>query len=191
MIDLKRIRKGQRLTQVKFAKLLSSSQNNICQYEKFKKQIPQEIYDKCVELFGKEIVNNHKNNSEDYFIEINRSPQIDKGDKLTKIRKEILKFNLDLPLLKEADFAILNTDDCMHPRVLSNDYILLRKMKNEIPIFGNIYFINTHDLRSLRYVKKGTADDNFLLIAENSHYEDLIINKNEIIEMFLMVGRIG
>ena len=189
MIDLKKIRKELGLTQDKLAKSLSSTQNNICQFETFKKQIPLEIYNKCIELFGEDIVKRNLIQVENYFNELPKNPK--NANKIQELRKEIKKFNLEMPLLKEADFAILNTDDCMHPRVLSNDYILLKSMNNETPIFGNIYFIKTNDLNSLRYVKKGNTDDNYLLVAENKHYEDLIINKADIINMFLMVGRMG
>ena len=146
MIDLKQLRKDQKITQVKLGELLSCTQNFICQYEVFRRPIPQDVYNKCVELFGKETVRKYIIKDKNNVIEIIGYPKKNREiNRINELRKEIVKLNLNVPILKDADFAILNTDDCMQPRVMSNDYILLKKMNNELPIFGNIYFIRTDD----------------------------------------------
>ncbi len=192
MIDIKGLRKEKGLKQSELAELLGVKHNYVTHFETGSRTLPKHLYTKFIEIFGietlaKYITEDLKNKTIPFY-DVESTFHL-KDFKLLLNDKP--KFKLTIPLMNEADIAIMNQDNCMNPRVNMNDIILLKFPISKQPVYGNIYFVITDTFKSLRYIKKGVKIDTFLLTAENSHYDDLNIDSNELINLYLYIGRVG
>ena len=192
MIDFKKLRLDENLKQNELAEMLSIKASYLTFFETGRRGVPKSVYTKLMEIFGieklaKYITDDLKNKVVPFY---KKESTLFIND-FTFLLEGRPVYKINIPLMNDCDVAIESNDDCMHPYITSSDIILLKFMSTKQPIFGNVYFIITSHLKSLRYVKKGVGIETLLLVAENKHYEDIAIHKNDIQFIYQFAGRIG
>lgn len=81
--------------------------------------------------------------------------------------------------------------DSMEPLISKGAKIFAKKIEewNEYLELGQVYSVGMNDgRRFLKYIKKGSTVDRFLLVSENNHYDDFEIPKNKIRSVWLIDG---
>lgn len=123
------------------------------------------------------------NPKEDEFEGCNKIPVYHKT-----LNKPITYFNI--PILKDASFAISQSDKSMSPLIPDGSIIMLKEHRVDTIIYGNPYYIKTEMFSLARILRKcDTSDDKVILeAANNNHYDSITIDKKNIIELHSIRG---
>ena len=66
-------------------------------------------------------------------------------------------------------------------------YISIRHVSYEAPIiWGQIYVVILEDYRMVKYVRRHDNPEKVILHSENPNFDDVIIDRNKIIDMFIV-----
>ena len=97
-----------------------------------------------------------------------------------------------IPEFEDCDNAFPLYGDSMYPKYQSGQVILCKEFKEwrDFVPFGEVFLVITDSLRMVKYVKKASTDEHYLLASENSHFESFEVPKNRIRRMFLVKGAI-
>lgn len=101
-------------------------------------------------------------------------------------------FSLLIPIF-DADKAKKMTDRAMEPIIPAFAITVLKKTDNESIIYGKIYHIQTDKFTVVRIIRKNKLSDNELILeaANKEYYDDIIIPKDEIINIYSVCGVIS
>lgn len=79
------------------------------------------------------------------------------------------------------------TGDSMTPRIRNGAYVSIRPIELSAPImFGQIYVVILEDYRMVKYVRRHEDPSKLILHSENPNFDDIVIDKNSIIGLFLV-----
>ena len=125
MLNIKNLRADKKLKQHELALMLDFDKGYLSHIETGKREMSKELFNKFIEVFGLETVNRYL--VEEF--ETRTVPFYDKESVImlrdfSLLRNEKPKYNIDVPLVCDAEFAIVNFDDSMAPYALANDIIL-------------------------------------------------------------------
>lgn len=88
--------------------------------------------------------------------------------------------NPELPIVKVSG-------NSMSPRINNGAYISIRHVDTDAPIFwGQIYVVMLEDYRMVKYVRRHEDPAKVILHSENPNYDDVIIDRDKIVGMFLV-----
>ncbi len=88
--------------------------------------------------------------------------------------------NPELPLVKVSG-------NSMTPRINNGAYISIRHVSYEAPIlWGQIYVVILEDYRMVKYVRRHDDPAKVILHSENPNFDDVIVDRSKIIDMFLV-----
>lgn len=138
-------------------------------YAKYTKAVEVEV----VEAFPvvTEAVNADPNTSIEKVIE-------EDGEELEHINPNHLLRNL------KVDAAELVKSTSMLPTYQPNDWVFVKLIKDKLKITdGNIYYINCRNRPTMIRLVKFEGADKLRLIAQNSRYGDIVINRKDIIDI--------
>ena len=94
---------------------------------------------------------------------------------------------LDLPYLNPEYPVVRVSGDSMSPRIPSGSLISIRQVSPEMIMWGAIYLVELEDYRLVKYVRRNTADpDKIVLHSENPAFEDMDIQRDSIVKLFLV-----
>lgn len=106
-----------------------------------------------------------------------------------------------IPLIDTAFDTLWNANlkmkvngDAMYPQFSSGDMIFCKKITDySIIMYGETYFVITDSKRRvLRSVHPHETDESKLILeAENKNYDDLEIDRNEILELYHVKARLS
>ena len=90
---------------------------------------------------------------------------------------------------RDCDVAIHVYGDSMYPTYMPGDVVLLKEITNhELLNYGHVYVVVTEESRLMKYLRRAD-DNNFLrLCSENKHYEDILLEKKDIIKLYQVQG---
>jgi transcriptional regulator with XRE-family HTH domain len=191
MIDIKNFRLDRKLKQSELADMLNFNSSYLSHIENGRREMPKDLYNKFIDTFGLEVTSQYL--KEDAVVK--KIPFFDK-DSIAKLRTfnnlidNIPKYELEVPSLGDVDFAIPNFDNAMADKINENDIIALKRIHLNDILYGYTYLIVTDIFKTLRYIKKTDNPESLLLVAENKQYDDTIIHKDTINDIFILKGRI-
>lgn len=88
--------------------------------------------------------------------------------------------NPELPVVKVSG-------NSMSPRINNGAYISIRQIDKDDAIFwGQIYVIMLEDYRMVKYVRRHEDPSKLILHSENPNYDDIIIDRDKVVGMFLV-----
>ena len=98
---------------------------------------------------------------------------------------------ISIPNVK-ADAFINVFGDSMYPKYCSGEIIGRKEIEKDMVMFGHAYVIQMSDGEAyLKYIKKGTTDDKWLLVSENEHYEPREFHLKYIDKVFIIKATIS
>lgn len=192
MIDLKRFRKDNKLTQQDIADLFGCLTSNISMMEK-SGRITDIQLSTLHSTYGKELVDQYIN---EYSIKpINKIPYYDIDfmagtSEIFNDGKETPSHYIDIKPFDDCNFALPIFGDSMFPIYQNGDIVMCREVidKSIIPL-GEAYLIVTPEHRLLKYLKKGPAKGVLLAVSENSEqYDPFEIPIDHIKRLYIVKG---
>lgn len=103
---------------------------------------------------------------------------------------ELPHSKIQIPFIHGVDLAMPVYGDSMYPKIKNGDVVLLKEVHDKsVIMFGEIYLVITEDYRTLKYVRKGEAKEEVLLVSENDRYDPVSMPLNNILHLFLYKGK--
>lgn len=106
---------------------------------------------------------------------------------------ELIAYYIDAPLFNDCFAAVKVIGATMSPAFNPGDLVVLKRIKNfdTVP-FGEPFIILTDEQRLLRYIRLNEKDPSktFLLRAESSDADDMIVKKSDIKHLFQVKGKL-
>ena len=192
--QLRETRKKQKITQEELAQKLGVTRQTIVGYEKGE-VIPETKIKLILSVLG--LGTEHSTPAEisrqpkgiAYYSDIDVTAGAD--DLFTDGSHTASRF-IYIPEFEDCDNAFPLYGDSMYPKYQSGQVILCKEFKEwrDFVPFGEVFLVITDSLRMVKYVKKASSDEHYLLASENSHFESFEVPKNRIRRMFLVKGAI-
>lgn len=159
------------------------------------KLLPRHIL-KLQEFYGTEVVDRYAKYAKTVEVEVVEAfPVVTEAvnaDPNTSIEKVIEEDGAELEhinpnhLLRnlKVDAAELVKSTSMLPTYQPNDWVFVKLIKDKLKITdGNIYYINCRNRPTMIRLVKFEGADKLRLIAQNSRYGDIVINREDIIDI--------
>lgn len=106
--------------------------------------------------------------------------------------QEIPLYYIDMPALKGCDFALPAWGDSMYPKIKNGQIIAVKQLKDKSQIqWGEIYLVITDEIRAVKYLRKHKDESLVILASENRSYDDMIIERDKILNLFIVKGQIN
>ncbi|MCD7963600.1 MAG: S24/S26 family peptidase [Rikenellaceae bacterium] len=87
-------------------------------------------------------------------------------------------------IVRNSEFAIINFDEAMNPKIPIGSYVLVRKHTGPV-VYGNVYVIVTAHFSLMRIVRMGNYEGQLKLTPSHPQsYDDIIIDVNEIRKIY-------
>lgn len=94
---------------------------------------------------------------------------------------------LNIPGINPKLPVVRVTGDSMTPRIRNGAYVSIRPIELGAPImWGQIYVVILEDYRMVKYVRRHEDPSKIVLHSENPNFDDIVINKDDIIGLFLV-----
>lgn len=88
--------------------------------------------------------------------------------------------NPELPIVKVSGSSMV-------PRINNGGYISIRQISSDDPIlWGQIYVVMLEDYRMVKYVRRHEDPRKMILHSENPDFDDIVINRDKVVGMFLV-----
>lgn len=186
MIDLKRFRKDNGISQAELQRILNCKQPYISALENGDRPINDEVFIKLNSHYGERI--------QPYILPANiANKYLKKAHTLEQKRTTIPYYDIDfmagtaevfseperpdyyidIPPFNNCDLALPIFGDSMYPIYQNGDIVMCREIKDKsiIPL-GEAFLIVTKEHRMLKYLKRGPSPDTLLAVSENSEQYD-------------------
>ena len=188
-----KLRKEKNLTQTELAKLLKLTKQTIIKYEAEKTPIPIEVLTKISLYFNfpieaffsdkyKEKIKNETNLKSIPIIPIVYS---DMTDNLDNIPFVIDWYEFPISLAKNADYATIQDNDSMEPKIYEDDLILIERMDKLEN--GNIGLFKLNEKVICKRFYKNLITGEILLKSDNLTVDPIKITKKD---SFKIIGKI-
>lgn len=107
--------------------------------------------------------------------------------------KEIPIYYIEMPALKDCDFALPAWGDSMYPKIKNGQIIAVKEIKDKSQIlWGEIYLVITDEIRAVKYLRRHKDESKVILASENhDHFDDVVIDKKKILNLFIVKGQIN
>jgi len=99
--------------------------------------------------------------------------------------------DVNIPGFSDCDIAINVWGNSMEPVLKSGNIIICKEWRQDYIDFGNIYLIVTKDNRMIKYLRKSPNENKVICASENKSYDPLEIDKDEILELYIVKGYIS
>ncbi len=197
---IKRLRKEQKLSQVKFADLLGITQSVVSLMESGHSNVSVEVLRKLSEQFGVSIdwlVYGKEN-----YVRLSRDnafiPLINVEAKAGYIENHIDDEFMEklylyrIPGFEKGDHRIFEVEgDSMVPTIIPRDWIVCRSMGLEKLIEGSLCVIVTHNDIVVKRVYKDRDDASVVILkSDNSDYNDMSIRIQDIAQIWAVQAKI-
>lgn len=97
-----------------------------------------------------------------------------------------------VPGFSDCEIAVNVWGDSMEPILHSGEIVLMKEWKERFIEFGQIYMIvTTGSHRMIKYVRPGKKPETISCESENDYYSPVEIEKEDILKMYLVKGRIS
>ena len=91
--------------------------------------------------------------------------------------------------MRDCDAAIHIYGNSMYPLYMPGDIILLKEIKeHSLVSYGRVYVVITEEHRFIKYIMPASDSACLLLRSENKHYDDIEIEKLQIIKLYQVQG---
>ncbi|MDQ1089024.1 XRE family transcriptional regulator [Siphonobacter sp. SORGH_AS_1065] len=99
---------------------------------------------------------------------------------------------IHIPGFEDCEHAVPHFGDSMSPFINGGDIVLLKKFENWMDYvpYGETFLVITNSYRTVKYVRKATSPDKFLLVPHNAAFDAFEIPKSEILHMYLVKGSV-
>lgn len=99
-------------------------------------------------------------------------------------------YYIDINPFNDCDFAVRIFGDSMYPMFQNGDTVICKAVNDiSVIIFGEAYLIITDEHRMLKYIRKGTSDDNIMVVSENKElYDPFTLPIKKIRKLFIVKG---
>jgi len=192
---IKRFREVKKLTQKQLGELVGESQPTVGGWEKGRTSPGVEQLEKIAKALNvtvtdllnppaEAIISQH---TTPYFPEVNASA----GLNFLNHPSGHYSVPISIPNVN-ADAFINVFGDSMYPKFCSGEIIGIKEVDKDMVMFGHAYVIQMSDGEAyLKYIKKGTTDENWLLVSENEHYEPREFHLKHIDKVFIIKATIS
>lgn len=104
---------------------------------------------------------------------------------------EFPALKLVIPGFEDCDLALNVWGDSMYPRYNAGDIIICKRVRDKSEVvYGEPYLIITAERRVLKYLKKASQKEYWLLVSENDHYDPFEVEIDKVLHLFLVKGKI-
>lgn len=93
---------------------------------------------------------------------------------------------IDIPGLvqRENERIVRVSGDSMEPKIANGSYIAIREVPADTILWGQTYVVIMEDYRMVKTVRRHPQQEKIILHSENPKYDDIDINRSEIIGMY-------
>ena len=100
---------------------------------------------------------------------------------------------VDLPQLgSTADVRIVRVSgDSMEPMIDNGGYIAVREVQSKTIFWGQIYVVILEDYRMVKVIRRHPDPNKLILHSVNTDYDDIEIDRSEVIGLYLVEGIIN
>ena len=213
MLNLKRVRLANSMTQKETAEYFGCKQSFISQIENSNRKLPDEYINKLISdpqitipeelelsksFTPKEVIkhNPYPKTETDQgvpYYDIDITATISEG--FTDVI-EIPEFYVNFKPFNDCTAYLPIWGDSMHPLFSNGEIIAIKELKNpEIILWGEAYLIITNEeannMKTIKLLFPHTEDDKIILRAANPNFRgDTIIPKKSIINLYMIKGKI-
>lgn len=205
MFDLKGFRKEFQLKQSDVAELFNIGQSSISEIDNLKRDLTEEQKAIIKKKYGLDMF--EKYNIEETSLEIvydnpKGVPYFENIEATGSILSlyndypEVPTFYINYPHFDDCTAYVPMVGDSMFPMYSSGEIIAVKKVDNtDILLWGEAYLVvtngNANSLRTVKLVHQHEDDSKIILRASNPNYRgDTVLNKADVISMFIVKGRI-
>lgn len=97
-----------------------------------------------------------------------------------------------VPGFGDCEIAVNVWGDSMEPILHSGEIVLMKEWRERFIEYGQIYMIVTRGShRMIKYIRPGMKPETISCESENKYYSPVEIEKEEIVKMYLVKGRIS
>lgn len=97
-----------------------------------------------------------------------------------------------VPGFGDCEIAVNVWGDSMEPILHSGEIVLMKEWRERFIEYGQIYMIVTRgNHRMIKYIRPGMKPETISCESENKYYSPVEIEKEEIVKMYLVKGRIS
>lgn len=96
-----------------------------------------------------------------------------------------------IPDFNDCTDAVNLYGDSMSPRYNSGQTIILKEWTDSFIAYGQVYLVITKSgFRTVKYLRKGSKDNEVLCVSENKNYDPFLVNRDDIHKLYLVKGAI-
>ncbi len=96
-----------------------------------------------------------------------------------------------VPGMEDCNIALNVWGDSMYPHFTAGDIAVCRKVNDKsLILFGEIYLVVTAEFRTVKYVQRHSDPQYVILRSSNKQYDDVEVHKNQIINLYMVKGKI-
>lgn len=105
-------------------------------------------------------------------------------------------FFVNIPQFKDCDFGKVIYGHSMSPTYEQGSYCFMKRQVGTTIMFGEVYYIETGDLKMVKRLQRGDKDDELIAESDNyetrpdgrRRYEPFPVRKEEILKLYLVKG---
>ena len=202
VVDVKKLRKDKKLTQIVFSEITGIGQSYLSEIENGRRDVSNEVLDKLIESFGIETIEKYAIQNK----EVSVTPVVSFNTGVPYYDVDFIG-GFDLVLNDQTttpaymiDFQMYNSSDCwcnvtghsMEPAISNGDIIALKEVQDWTTFlpFGEIYAIVTTEHRTIKKISAGHDHNFFTLIPLNKsiEYQPQEIPKSIILKVYKVMG---
>jgi len=192
--EIKKFRELKKLTQSQLANEVGESQPTVGGWEKGRTKPSVEQIQKIADALKIDVIDligslKKENKGIEFYSDIDVTGG---NDNLFDDGRTLPTGYIHIPNFEDCDKAFPLYGDSMYPKYQAGQIILCKEFtewRDFVP-YGEVFLIITDSLRMVKYVKKASTMENYLLVSENEHFEDFEVPKHRIQRMFLVKGAI-
>ena len=107
-------------------------------------------------------------------------------------RPEYVKQYISVPAFSDCDMFLNVSGNSMYPKYCSGELVALKKITDfEVVPFNEAYLIVTKEHRLLKYIRKSSIKDNWMLCSENQVHEPMELPIKKVLHLYMVKGKIA
>ena len=100
--------------------------------------------------------------------------------------------DISIPEFKDCTDAVNLYGDSMSPLYKNGQIIILKQWTESFIDYGNVYLVITKKgNRMVKYLRQGSDNSRVLCVSENKDYDSFEIDKEDILQLFIVKGAIS
>jgi phage repressor protein C with HTH and peptisase S24 domain len=196
-LKIKRLREEKKLTQAELAGLINEKQQTIGGWEKGRTKPGSDQILTLAKVFGltaNDLFNFSADSPSTFKVETTPYyPEVNASAGLNFINQAAGHYSIPISIPNVKADAFINVfGDSMYPKYCSGEIIGIKEIEKDMVMFGHAYVIQMSDGEAyLKYIKKGTNEEKWLLVSENEHYEPREFHLKYIEKVFIIKATIS